>query len=129
MRVAVRRAIHLYLAIIFVVYLTVQISKTLVCLPIAAYWNPDVKGGCFHLNRLYLTDSGLALVTDAIVLVLPVFLTWPLQMSTLEKLRIIALLGMGGIAVGVVGYRVYRVATFAKRMDFVYNITSLDLYV
>lgn len=129
MRVTVRRAIRLYLIIIFAAYLIVQISKTLVCLPIAAYWNPNIKGGCFHLNRLYLTDSGLALVTDAVVLVLPVLLTWPLQMSTVQKLRIISLLGMGGVAVGVVGHRVYRVVTFTKRMDFVYNIACLDLNV
>ena len=129
MRVAVRRGIHLYLAVIAVAYLTVQISKILVCLPIAAYWNPDIKGGCFHLSRLYLTDSGLALVTDLVVLVLPVVLIWPLQMSRMQKLRVVCLLGMGGVAVGVVGYRVYRVATFRERNDVVYDIVSLDLGV
>lgn len=128
-RVAVRRAIHLYLVVLFVAYLIVQIFKMLVCLPIAAYWDPNIKGECLHLSRLYLTDSGLALVTDAVVLVLPVLLIWPLQMSTAQKLRIISLLGLGVIAVGVVGYRVSRVATFRQRHDWVYDMTELDFGV
>ena len=56
-----------------------------------------------------IADSVISVVTDIMILVLPLPLTWSLQMSRSKKLRVIGMLSAGGLATAFSVYRLILV--------------------
>lgn len=131
---AVRRGVVLGLRIFIVVlllaYLPIQLMKMAVCLPIRTYWlgEESVPGGsCLPQRSLFLSDLTLAIITDFIVLLVPVPLTWSLRVSRYKKMKIVALLGAGGAATAVTVYRMYTVVDFLNTADVTHDFAIIDL--
>jgi hypothetical protein len=95
------------------VYYTIAlIIKIRICYPIPYYWLGDeLEGGgtCLDQTAALIADSVISVVSDIIILILPLPLTWSLQMSKNKKLRVMGLLGAGGFAVGFSLYRLVLV--------------------
>ncbi|SPO06231.1 uncharacterized protein DNG_08920 [Cephalotrichum gorgonifer] len=106
-RSRVSMGIHIFIVALFIAYIPIQVLKTIVCLPIRAYWDDSVHGRCLDQYKLFISDIALAILTDFIILVLPIPLTWSLRASTKDKLKVTAILSAGGVAVGVTCYRMY----------------------
>ncbi|KAH7348789.1 integral membrane protein, partial [Rhexocercosporidium sp. MPI-PUGE-AT-0058] len=79
-------------------YVIVTVVKVFRCSPIPAVWDPDKPGKCLDGFLLFTIDTSLSILTDVIILILPIPLVWSLQVTTKKKLRTIALLGAGGVA-------------------------------
>jgi hypothetical protein len=81
-------------------YLPILIIKIRICNPIAAYWNPDAlaHGSCLDQNAVFVSDTVMSAVTDLAVLIIPIPLVWNLPITFRKKLRIVGILGAGGIA-------------------------------
>ncbi|KAH8703332.1 hypothetical protein BGW36DRAFT_286982, partial [Talaromyces proteolyticus] len=94
------RFIYGFILCLFCYYIAVLIAKAVVCTPVSSYWEspPNAAGKCINQRALFITDCVVGLVTDATILVLPLPLVWILHMSRGKKIRIIALLGAGGVA-------------------------------
>lgn len=96
-----RKIITVVWAFIFVMllyYIVVTALKIFVCNPIRTTWDPDVEGKCLNEYVLFSIDTSLSILTDLIILLLPIPLVWSLRVTTKKKLRTIALLGAGGVA-------------------------------
>ncbi|KAL2064686.1 hypothetical protein VTL71DRAFT_3824 [Oculimacula yallundae] len=72
--------------------------KMFICTPFSAVWDTTVPGKCLDSYTLFSVDTSLSILTDLIILILPIPLVWSLQVSTRKKVRTIALLGAGGVA-------------------------------
>lgn len=96
-----------YLVLLCCYYFVDTFIKIFICHPIYIYWQDGAptSGSCLNQRAVLLADSIISVVTDAGILVLPLPLTWSLQMSRAKKLRVIALLGAGGLATGFGLYR------------------------
>ncbi|KAJ5085165.1 hypothetical protein N7532_009936 [Penicillium argentinense] len=72
-----------------------------------AYWRVSEKDHATCLNQpgVIIADSIISFVTDIAIFAFPVALTWSLQMPIWKKIRVIFLLGLGGIAVAFSLYR------------------------
>ncbi|CAI7664892.1 hypothetical protein N7533_005790 [Penicillium manginii] len=95
-----------------VYYAIALIIKIRMCYPIPYYWlGSELEGGgtCLDQTAALIADSVISVVSDIIILVLPLPLTWSLQMSKNKKLRVMGLLGAGGFAVGFSLYRLVLV--------------------
>ena len=81
-------------------YLPVLIIKIRICGPISAYWDPEAlaHGSCLDQNAVFVSDTIMSAVTDLAVLIIPIPLVWNLPIAFRKKLRIVAILGSGGIA-------------------------------
>ncbi|KAH8746002.1 hypothetical protein F5883DRAFT_654234 [Diaporthe sp. PMI_573] len=129
-RKSVSWAIHIFIIALFITYIPNQIAKTIICTPIRAFWDQSVKGKCLQQRKIFIADTTLAIVTDLVILILPVPLTWSLRSPMREKIKIMVLLGAGGVATAVSIYRLYNVIKFIESKDvtsdFVYqSITVL----
>lgn len=113
----VARAIRVFIFVLLIAYLPIQILKTIICLPIRSFWELSMDGKCLNQTRIFIADIALAILTDIIILVIPVLLLWPLRTSWKKKLKMAVMLGAGGIAVGVTSYRMYVVVAFLKTTD------------
>ncbi|KAF4765366.1 hypothetical protein HAV15_003320 [Penicillium sp. str.  len=107
--------IYILLACLCVYYVIALIIKIRMCDPIPAYWTGG--GKCLDQNAALIADSVISVVSDIIILVLPLPLTWSLQMSRNRKLRVIGLLGAGGLATGFSLYRLVLVLKTGNPAD------------
>lgn len=90
-------------------YLPALIIKINVCRPIAAFWSPPplaagadgdnaVTATCIDQVDLFVADTVLSAVTDFAVLALPIPATMSLRLPLRRRLRVWAMLGLGGVA-------------------------------
>jgi hypothetical protein len=102
--------IYIFLGCLCCYYIVALIVKIRMCAPIPMYWLGPVEGGsCLDQAAALIADSVISVVSDIIILILPLPLTWSLQMSRNRKLRVMGLLGAGGLATGFSLYRLVLV--------------------
>jgi hypothetical protein len=91
------------------------------CLPVNFYWdhfktdqivngkvvNPNYS--CFNRAAFSLTTAGLAILTDVLILTIPIAMTWPLRLNIRRKLAVILVLSLGWVvvAMGVVRFKIF----------------------
>lgn len=91
--------IYVFLGVMLAYYIPAVIVKIRICKPISTFWDPDNGGSCLDQTAIILADAVVSVVSDLIVLILPLPLTLSLQMSTDRKMRVMGILGAGGLAV------------------------------
>lgn len=117
MRQWVARGIYVFMALLFVAYFPIQMVKILVCNPIRAYWDTSVHGTCRNQTQLFYADISLAMITDLFILILPIPLTWNLEAPRSMKIKVMLLLGAGGVATAVTTYRQVLAVHFMHTTD------------
>lgn len=114
------------LIFILAYYGAVLFVRIFLCTPVSAYWIPN-SGKCVNIRALFIVDSFVSLITDGAIIILPIILTWPLRLSIAQKVKVVAILGAGGIATVTNIYRICLLftagastdkTTFATRLDF-----------
>ncbi|TEA15064.1 Eukaryotic translation initiation factor 2A [Colletotrichum sidae] len=107
--------------------LVARIAKGLVCLPVEAFWDRSIRDfKCIDQTKLFIYDTALGIVSDLVILLVPVILTWTLNVPVIKKVKIVGLLGAGGVAVGVTAYRMYLVVKFENTTDPTVDFVWLD---
>ena len=91
--------IYVFMGVMLAYYIPAVIVKIRLCNPISKFWNDDIEGSCMDQNAIIMADAIISVSSDLIVLLLPLPLTISLQMPTKKKMRVIAILGAGGLAV------------------------------
>lgn len=66
---------------------------------------------CLDQSAIFTADSIISTVTDAILLILPIPLTWSLQMPRTTKLRVVGMLAVGGLETAFTAWRLHLVLT------------------
>lgn len=94
--------LYCLLGVVICYFSVIMLVKIFVCIPVPAYWHLSerVHATCLRQSSLIIADSTVSFATDVAILASPVVLTWSLQMPTMKKLRVICVLGLGGVAVG-----------------------------
>lgn len=71
------------------------------CNPVSYYWDKSIEGGWCIENDKYMTESiavgVLSLVTDLIILAIPIPSVWNLQIKTKQKVAVTSILCVGGV--------------------------------
>lgn len=69
------------------------------CQPIAFMWDPTVPGGgkCGDIYGGFLACAALNVATDIIILLMPIWLIWPLRVGLLQKLGVGVIMMTGGL--------------------------------
>lgn len=101
--------IYVFLGCLTVYYTIAEIVKIRMCDPVPAYWTMEEGASCLDQRAALIADSVISVVSDLIILILPLPLTWSLQMSRNKKLRVAGMLSAGGIATGFSVYRLVLV--------------------
>jgi hypothetical protein len=120
--------IYTILGIVFAYYVPAFIIKARICSPVSAYWNgTDGGGSCLNQGKVIVADSVMSVVTDLAILILPLPLTWSLQMPTEKKLKVIGLLSAGGLATGFSLYRLVMIIQDGQSPDQTMVFTQVVL--
>ena len=99
--------VDIVLGLIVLYYVAILFVKAFLCWPISTYWTMLTRPGgrCLPFPPVIIADSVISVVSDIAILVLPIIFTWSLNMPLKTKVKVVALLGLGGIAVGFSIYR------------------------
>ncbi|KAI4961716.1 hypothetical protein J4E86_000745 [Alternaria arbusti] len=84
---------------IFIVAFT--ILAVIPCWPIAKNWQPDLIGGCYDPLDYILANISIVLITDVLVLLIPTWIIWDLQMPLKRKIVTVSFLSLGLIVIAI----------------------------
>ena len=93
--------------------------KINICKPIDAYWNGNkaTNGTCLNVLKVFLTDTIFSVITDLILLALPMTLIPVLHLPLIKKLRVTFVLAAGGIVCIVTIIRLVWVILYQNSTD------------
>lgn len=106
----VARAIHVLIFLLFLTLLPIECLKVAVCTPVSAYWELSttteaLPKRCVDQETLFKADITVAIMTDFMILVIPIPLVYSLSFTLWKKIRILLSLATGSGAVGVALYK------------------------
>lgn len=122
--------IRLFIASMLVFYFILTLMKAFVCQPVSAFWNAEMlhNGHCMNQTTIFIADTSFAVLTDAAILVLPIFLALPLRIPFFKKLKVIFMLGAGGVAVGVTIYRALLIVEYQQTTNYTQDFAKILFY-
>ena len=89
--------IRAFILVIGLFYIAITIAKICQCLPRARIWDKSVPGQCMDLVTL-LDASGLFnIVSDFVILIIPLKGIWSLQLSRKRKVAVYAVFTVGAM--------------------------------
>lgn len=92
---AVRRSIYLLNTVNLMLLVSVFMASIFTCVPISKYWNPSMDGHCNRQDLQYIITSSITVITDVLVMIIPVKLVVGLQMTKRTKISLITVLCIG----------------------------------
>jgi hypothetical protein len=101
------------------------VLKIIVCIPVQAFWDPSIDGKCLNQPTLFVADTSIAILTDIVILLAPIPLTWSMQLPFKKKIKIVSIMGIGGIAVGITVWRVVLVVAYLHAKDATWWVALL----
>lgn len=89
-------AVGLFVSIYSTVMVTTMIFQ---CRPIKRVWDPTVKAKCIDISKIFIVMGSMNVLTDFILLCLPLPLLWKLQLGRETKLQLIGIFSIGSLSV------------------------------
>lgn len=75
--------------------IAVFLVDMLQCVPVTKVFYPDAPGSCINDSEFFISTTALIIVTDLMVLIIPMWIVARLQMRLHKKLAIIFMLSRG----------------------------------
>lgn len=91
----VRYSIHVLNTVNLILMVSVFIASVFTCVPIHKYWHPATAGHCNNEALQYIITSSITVVTDVLVMIIPIKLVVGLQMNRKAKAGLISVLCAG----------------------------------
>lgn len=73
------------------------IAGTINCLPVARFWDRSLEGACMDLASFSYGQQIPNIVSDAIILAMPLGMVWSLPISKQQKLLLSGVFVVGGL--------------------------------
>jgi hypothetical protein len=126
------KLIYVILGLLLGFYISCLVVKIRICMPIPTYWlGPSNGGSCLNQQAVIMSDSIVSVISDLVILLLPLPLTWSLQMPQNKKFRVMGMLCAGGLATGFSLYRLVLIVRDGSSPDqtIVFTRVVLSGYV
>jgi hypothetical protein len=113
-----RKIAYTVLAFIVINSVVIFLVATLPCLPLAGFWNRDIKGAkCLNIQAAAYANSACALVQDIILLILPLAFLRNLQMKRYRKIAVGLMFTVGTFGAVATIMRLPSLSTFKISID------------
>ena len=108
--------------LVFAWFIAVLLVSIFSCAPIHGYWDRTVPATCIDTRAFYLGNSIANILTDVIILALPIRMIWHLQTSRSQKALLTVVFGLGGFVVVVSSIRIKFIVEVGP--DFTWDYTN-----
>jgi hypothetical protein len=94
-----RITVWVTLFVIVGAYTSIFFSLLFACRPIAASWNPLLQpvAECINRGAIYIATAVIGIITDVLLIALPVPTIWGLQMPMKQKVGLTIMFGVGSM--------------------------------
>ena len=94
---AFRHAVKIVAAVMVAWWVATILADNLICLPIKHNWYPTIPARCGNKQLLAIMPPLPWIVTDVVVLIMPLPMIWNLQMPRLQRVGLAGLFLLGGL--------------------------------
>ena len=91
----VDRAIRAFIVILTLFYVAITIAKIFECTPRARIWDKRKPGTCVNIPNLLNSSGAFNTLTDILLLLIPVKVSWTLNTSVKRKAGVVLLFTFG----------------------------------
>lgn len=113
-------------------FVSCTVAFLVCCQPVSYYWSQyaDPTGGkcVFDLYPFYIGNAAANLTTDVLILLVPIPLTWKLQMRTSQKILIIGIFLLGGFVCVASIVRIYYMTFLANSVDITWIMGDVFIW-
>ena len=74
---------------------TITFLFIFICVPVRKLWTPDLPGYCIDQVGTWIANAASTLLSDMVILLLPVHQTWALRLKKREKVGLTVVFGLG----------------------------------
>ncbi|KAF1993924.1 hypothetical protein P154DRAFT_448920 [Amniculicola lignicola CBS 123094] len=99
------------------------VASALPCIPVSYQWNTNQKGSCYDPYAFVIGNVSVVIVTDFLVLLIPTWIIYDLQMALRKKIITICFLSLG-IVVILIG--IFRLIWLTKAFSGKSNNHSVE---
>ncbi|KAK4152013.1 hypothetical protein C8A00DRAFT_16638 [Chaetomidium leptoderma] len=89
----------------------------LVCMPVAAFWDPNVKGFCLDNGTIWYVMAGVNVVTDFAIFSMPIPVISSLHLPIKQKAMLLIVFTLGIFPCAVSIYRIRTLSAAAQSID------------
>jgi hypothetical protein len=92
---AYRRAIFCLLGLVGTFAFATCVAGIFQCTPVDRAWHKTKPGSCYNLVDAWYANAVFSIITDILILLLPMYMVYKLQKAMREKLLLVAMFGVG----------------------------------
>ncbi|KAM5354113.1 hypothetical protein ACJ41O_000763 [Fusarium nematophilum] len=120
-RPRMRKIIYFTAAFIFLFGIETVIMTIFLCIPVQKFWEPNIDGFCFDKKALWFTQSALHIITDMMILLLPMSELKHLNMPRRQKRALIFVFALGFFACATSIVRLQSLIHLTNGTDLTYD--------
>jgi hypothetical protein len=90
-------AVNTVAAFILLWAVSVCVVGTMLCLPVNKFWDSSVEGSCLDAATFYYGMQIPNIITDTVLLVMPMKFVWALPISKAQRLLLSGVFIVGGL--------------------------------
>ena len=94
---AFRLAIKIIGVIMVLWWIGTILADTLICIPVEHNWNPKIPAHCGNQQLAAIVPPILWIVTDLVILLMPLPMVWNLHLPRLQRVGLAGLFMLGGL--------------------------------
>lgn len=83
------------IVVLALIYTAAIFTVIFSCKPIRKFWYPDIQGTCIDLYPRTTAPALVNIITDILVLLLPILPVWKLQMPRKQKMFLFGVFAVG----------------------------------
>ncbi|KAK4143979.1 uncharacterized protein C8A04DRAFT_11901 [Dichotomopilus funicola] len=121
-----RRAGQILFGIVAVSHLYMTLLAFTACIPLYAYWDTTVTDKYCHPQALWWSATGLHMVTDFLIFILPMPVVWTIRLPRRQKYILSAIFGFGFIVCFISILRLIQLIRAQTDPDFTYVAAELS---
>ncbi|KAL1969320.1 hypothetical protein VTN77DRAFT_9512 [Rasamsonia byssochlamydoides] len=97
------------------------VSAWLNCIPVAKFWNDSLPGYCLDKEGLWFSNSAMHILSDIIILLLPMPVLKSLQLPTRQKVALMGVFALGGFVTVTTIIRLKFLLVISESSDPTYD--------
>lgn len=95
-------AVNVMFGVVTLWIVGVFIAGGLICIPANKFWNQSLAGTCLNPYQFYYGSQIPNILTDVILLIMPMQVVWSLHISKYQKMLLCGVFAVGGLYVSLI---------------------------
>ncbi|KAK4173306.1 hypothetical protein QBC36DRAFT_59647 [Triangularia setosa] len=121
-----RLAGQVLLGIVIITHLFMALATFTACIPLNSYWDFTVEKKYCHGQNIWWSNTGMHMVTDFLIFLLPMPVVWSIRLPRRQKLALSGVFGFGFLVCFISILRLMQLIRVQTEPDFTYAAAELS---